>query len=176
MEATNKKLKKLAVRIHNGKKIKKAILGLGSVGCYLLDYLMNLQDPNSVILILGRNLDKLEKDLNIIKTAATVRNALKSDLLIQTVALTNYYELSRLIEVEQPDFIVNCSSAYSGIKYGSISWHNIRAYGIWTPLSISIIKSIMQAHEKCDEQCNRYQYFIFGRCKSLVKKRRHALP
>jgi len=147
MEATNKKLKKLAVRIHNGKKIKIAILGLGSVGCYLLDYLMNLQDPNIVILILGRNLDKLEKDVNIIKTAATVRNSLKSDLLLQTVDLANHDELSRLIKVEQPDFIVNCSRAYSGIKYGSISWHHIRAYRIWTPLSISIIKSIMHAHE-----------------------------
>lgn len=60
MEATNKKLKNLAVKIYNGKKIKIAILGLGSVGCYLLDYLMNLQDPNIVILILGRNLDKLD--------------------------------------------------------------------------------------------------------------------
>ena len=34
------------------------------------------------------------------------------------------------------------------MKYGSISWHNFRAYGIWTPLSITYAKNIMMAYGK----------------------------
>jgi hypothetical protein len=36
------------------------------------------------------------------------------------------------------------------LKYGSISWSNVRAYGIWSPLSIQFTKNIMQAYENMD--------------------------
>ena len=49
-----------------------------------------------------------------------------------------------------PDFIINSSRVYSGLKYGSLSWNNLRAYGIWTPLSIRYARNIMKAYEAAD--------------------------
>jgi hypothetical protein len=51
--------------------------------------------------------------------------------------------IEKAISKYSPDFIVNSSRAYPGLKYGSISWNNVRAYGIWTPLSIKFTKNIM---------------------------------
>ena len=52
--------------------------------------------------------------------------------------------------MDKPDFIVNSSRAYPGLKYGSLSWSNVRAYGIWTPLSIRFTKNIMEACDRAD--------------------------
>ncbi|MBO5630995.1 MAG: hypothetical protein J5965_18150, partial [Aeriscardovia sp.] len=52
----------------------------------------------------------------------------------------------------QPDFIVNSSRLYAGLKYGTISWSNLRAYGIWSPMSVLLGKNIMEAYGKAD--CN----------------------
>lgn len=53
-----------------------------------------------------------------------------------------------MLEEYHPDIIVNSSRVYSGLKYGSISWNNVRAYGLWAPLAIKYIKNIMEAYEK----------------------------
>ena len=45
---------------------------------------------------------------------------------------------------------MNSSRAYAGLKYGSISWANVRAYGIWSPLSIKYTKNIMEAYEQAE--------------------------
>lgn len=60
--------------------------------------------------------------------------------------------IAKVVEKHAPDFIVNSSRAYPGLKYGSISWHNVRAYGIWTPLSIRFVKNIMEACEKAESE------------------------
>jgi hypothetical protein len=52
----------------------------------------------------------------------------------------------------QPDFIVNSSRLFAGLKYGTISWSNLRAYGIWSPMSVLLGKNIMEAYGKAD--CN----------------------
>ena len=59
--------------------------------------------------------------------------------------LTDISAIKRVVEDVKPDFIVNSSRAYPGLKYGSISWTNFRAYGIWSPLAIRFTKNIMQA-------------------------------
>ena len=56
--------------------------------------------------------------------------------------------IAYVLERWNPDFIVNSSRVYSGLKYGSISWSHLRAYGIWTPLSVKFAKNIMLAYEK----------------------------
>ena len=45
MKSINEKLNILKKKIDGGEKITIAIFGLGSVGCYLLDYLVSLADP-----------------------------------------------------------------------------------------------------------------------------------
>ena len=56
--------------------------------------------------------------------------------------------ITETLKIVQPDIIVNASRAYPGLKYGSISWPKLRAYGIWTPLSMKFTKNIMQAVEE----------------------------
>ena len=45
MKTINEKLNLLKKKLDGGEKITIAIFGLGSVGCYLLDYLVSLADP-----------------------------------------------------------------------------------------------------------------------------------
>lgn len=150
MEQTNKKLGLLSEKINSGKKIKVAILGLGSVGNYLLNFLLDLADEKLEIIVAGRNKDKLIQDTNIAKVASSIRGTLKSTITIKQLDMNNIEEISNFFAEEKPDFAINSTRAYSGIKYGAISWHNIRAYGIWSPLAISIIKNIMTAHKNAN--------------------------
>ena len=130
-------------------KITVMIIGLGSVGTYLLDYLVSLNDPSIKIVAIGRNYDKMQLKINIVKIAALIRNLCKSQIEIDgSVDLNNIDSIAKAISKYTPDFIVNSSRAYSGLKYGSISWNNIRAYGLWTPLAIRFTKNIMDAIDK----------------------------
>ena len=124
------------------------ILGLGSVGTYLLDYLVSRNDSAINLVVVGRNFSKMESDVNIINVASSIRAVNRSTISIEAnVNFENVDELTRCIVKYCPDIIVNSSRVYSGLKYGSISWKNVRAYGIWTPLSVKYIRNIMLA---CD--------------------------
>ena len=59
-----------------GKKdiVKIMIMGLGSVGQYLLDYLCSMNDERIEIIVAGRNRDKMIQDVNIVKVAASIRS------------------------------------------------------------------------------------------------------
>ena len=147
MKLLNEKLALLKKKIEGDEQITIAIIGLGSVGCYLLDYIVSLSDPQLKIVVVGRNLEKMQMDMNIIRTAATIRRQLRSEVeVIGNCNLNDVDSIARVLEQTKPDFIVNSSRVYSGLKYGSISWSNLRAYGIWTPLSIRYAKNIMEAY------------------------------
>lgn len=147
MKTINEKLKKLQQDIVGDKPITLMILGLGSVGTYLLDYLIHLANPKLKIVVVGRNIDKLQSDVNIIRTSATIRRQMASEIVIDANCdLNNVEQIAEVINKYNPHFIVNTSRFYSGLKYGSISWTNLRAYGIWTPLSISYARNIMMAY------------------------------
>lgn len=151
MKTLNDKLQLLQSKIEKKDSITILIIGLGSVGLYLLDYLISLADPQLNIVVAGRNAGKMEKDVNIIKTAAAIRGCLRSKIEIAgNCNLEDIDSISKVIESYSPDFIVNSSRVYSGLKYGSISWHTVRAYGIWTPLSIRYAKNIMEAYRQAD--------------------------
>lgn len=129
------------------------IIGLGSVGCYLLDYLVSLADPQIRIVVVGRNAEKMQMDVNIIRTASTIRRQCRSEIkVVGSCDLNDVNSIASVLKAECPDFIINSSRVYAGLKYGSISWNNLRAYGIWTPLSICYAKNIMEAYEQA--ACN----------------------
>lgn len=148
MKPLNEKLALLQAKIENSKSpITIMIIGLGSVGSYLLDYLVSLSDKRLHIVVAGRNTEKIQKDINIVRTAATIRGQLRSRIDIESNCdLENISSIVQSLDKWQPDFIINCSRVYSGLKYGSISWSNLRAYGIWTPLSIRYARNIMKAY------------------------------
>ena len=153
MEFLNNKLSILKKKIDDNSPITIMIIGLGSVGCYLLDYLVSLADPQLRIVVVGRNAEKMKMDVNIIRTASTIRRQCRSEIkVVGNCDLNDVDSIASVLKAECPDFIVNSSRVYAGLKYGSISWNNLRAYGIWTPLSIRYAKNIMEAYEQAE--CN----------------------
>lgn len=153
MDKLNKKLYSLKQKIEKNEPITIMIIGLGSVGCYLLDYLISLSDPLLNIVVVGRNRDKMQMDVNIVRTAATIRRQCRSKIkVVGDCDLNDIESIAAVLTSEKPDFIVNSSRVYSGLKYGSISWSKLRAYGIWTPLSIRYAKNIMEAYAQVNCQ------------------------
>jgi len=150
MKNLNERLKHLKERIeHNS--ITIMIMGLGSVGLYLLDYILSKNDPSIHVVVVGRNYEKLEMDVNIVRISALIRDQNKSIISIESECdFNNINDICKCIKKHSPDFIVNTSRVYSGLKYGSISWHNFRAYGIWSPLAINFIRNIMSACNMVD--------------------------
>ena len=135
----------------NEENIKVMIVGLGSVGAYLMDYLISKNDPSINLVVVGRDENKMLSKLNISRVAALIRGVNKSHIEIESgIDLNDIYAIQKVIEKHQPDFIVNSSRAYPGLKYGSISWTNLRAYGIWSPLAIRFTKNVMEACDKAD--------------------------
>ena len=149
MISINEKLDLLKRKIDGGETITIAIFGLGSVGCYLLDYLVSLSDPQLRLIVVGRNAEKLQKDVNIIRTAATIRRQLRSEIVVESGCdFQDINSIESVLSRIKPDFIVNSSRLYSGLKYGTISWANLRAYGIWSPMSVLLGRNIMEAYER----------------------------
>lgn len=131
--------------------IKVMIIGLGSVGTYLLDYLISRNDEAIEVIVVGRSYEKMEKNVNIVRVASLIRGLNKTNIKIEAnVDLTEIISIRDVIKRHNPDFIVNSSRAYPGLKYGSISWTNIRAYGIWTPLAVRFTKNVMEACDQAD--------------------------
>ena len=153
MKTLNEKLNLLKKKLDGGEKITIAIFGLGSVGCYLLDYLASLADPQLKLVVVGRNAEKMQQDVNIIRTAATIRRQMRSEIVVEGGCdFKDVASIEAALRKIQPDFIVNSSRLYSGLKYGTISWSTLRAYGIWTPMSVLLSKNIMEAYGNAD--CN----------------------
>lgn len=153
MKTLNEKLNLLKKKIDSNETITIAIFGLGSVGCYLLDYLVSLADPQPRLVVVGRNAEKMQQDVNIIRTAATIRRQMRSEIVVEGGCdFKDVASIEKILRKIHPDFIINSSRLYSGLKYGTISWSNLRAYGIWSPMSILLGKNIMEAYGKTD--CN----------------------
>lgn len=150
MKTINEKLNLMRTALKE-RKARIMIIGLGSVGNFLYDYLMSQADENLEICVVGRNEEKMRSDVNIVRVASMIRRKNRSKVtVIGDVDLTNVAAIEKAIRTFNPDIIVNSSRAYPGLKYGSISWKNIRAYGIWSPLAIRFTKNIMEAYENAD--------------------------
>ena len=125
MKALNDRLNQMRQELKT-RKARVMIIGLGSVGNYLLDYLMSLGDQTLEICVVGRNESKLQSDVNIVRVASAIRNQGKSTIsIIGNVDLNDVQAIAGAIRQYAPDIIVNSSRAYAGVKYGSISWNNI---------------------------------------------------
>ena len=148
MRPLTERLNTVADHVKND-NYKVMIIGLGSVGSYLLDYLISSNDPALSVVVVGRDADKMQTRVNITRVAGLIREVNKTKVEVEGgVDLNDIDAIANAISKHNPDFIVNSSRAYPGLKYGSISWANVRAYGIWTPLSIKFTKNIMDACDK----------------------------
>lgn len=147
MNCLNDKLDKLAKNIEYSNPVKIIIFGLGSVGHYLSDYLLSQSIAEVELHICGRSIDKIKSDINILKIANIIRDGRRHTVKYHKVDLDKIDEIENVIRQVIPDFIVNTSRAYSDLKYGSISWKSVRAYGLWAPLAIKYIRNIMLGYE-----------------------------
>lgn len=150
MKSTESKLNTIAQKVRSGVPLKIGILGLGSVGNYLLEYLNNWDFPNVEIHVGCRNVQKAQSDVNIVRVARLIRGKSPKPMNIVEVDLDDVSSIVRYFREVEPDFVVNSSRAYSGLKYGSISWHTIRAYGLWAPLAMKYIRKIMEAYQEAE--------------------------
>lgn len=150
MKTLEQRLQIVEQHVNNG-NIKLMIIGLGSVGAYLLDYIISRNDTDISVVVVGRDEEKMQKKVNIARISGLIREVNKSHIDVEGgVDLNNINSVQRVIEKHRPDFIVNSSRAYLGLKYGSISWANVRAYGIWSPLAVRFTKNIMEACDNAD--------------------------
>lgn len=150
MKTLAERLKIVEQHVKNN-SIMVMIIGLGSVGSFLLDYLISKNDRAINVVVVGRDAEKMQTKVNITTIAGLIRGVNKSHVEVEGgVDLDDIDAIQRAIKKYQPDFIVNSSRAYPGLKYGSISWANVRAYGIWSPLAIRFTKNVMEACDKAD--------------------------
>lgn len=150
MKNLSERLQSIEKHVKN-EHIKVMIVGLGSVATYLLDYLVSSNDAAIEVIVVGRDYKRMEEKVNIVRVSALIRQKNKTNIKIEAnVDLNDSSTIEKVIQKYMPDFIVNTSRAYPGLKYGSISWKNVRAYGIWSPLAISLVKNLMDACEKTD--------------------------
>lgn len=150
MKSLAQKLSVLQQHVADG-RICIMIMGLGSVGSHLLEYLLGCNDEALKIVVVGRNADKMIPKVNIRKLSALIREQCRSTVEIEGgIDFNDIDALAHVIDKHKPDFIINSSRAYPGLNYGFISWERIRAYGIWCPLSIKFTKNIMRACEEVE--------------------------
>ena len=111
MKTTEEKLNHLREDLKN-RKARIMIIGLGSVGNYLLDYLMSSKDEGIEIAVVGRNVEKMESDVNIVRVASLIRGQSRSRVsVIGNTDLNNVPSIEKAIQNFQPDIIVNSSRA-----------------------------------------------------------------
>ena len=82
MKSFKKRLNILETKIKDD-DITVMIIGLGSVGTYLLNYLINRNDPAIRIVAVGRDFSKMESKVNISRIAGLIRNENKSEIMIE---------------------------------------------------------------------------------------------
>ena len=110
MEILNKKIALLKSKVEKNETITIMIIGLGSVGTFLLDFLVSLRDPQLKIVVAGRNAAKMQMDVNIVRTAATIRRELRSQIeILGDCDLNDVDSIAATIKKANPDCIVNSS-------------------------------------------------------------------
>lgn len=142
------KLAGLREAVERQEPIRIAIFGFGSVGAYLADYLLTQSEFRVELYIGVRSAARSSADVNVLRVAKLIRQGLTHRVSVHEVDLNNVSEIVSLLGRLRPHFVVNASRVYTGVKYGSISWESIRAYGLWTPLAIRFIRNLMVAHSR----------------------------
>ena len=107
MKSLNERLQVVEKHVKDD-DITVMIIGLGSGGTYLLDFLVSKNDPSIKIVVVGRNQEKMQSDVNIVRVAGLIREVNKSEIIIESgVDLNNIDSIENAISKYSPDFIVN---------------------------------------------------------------------
>ena len=151
MKTTSEKLNIMRENFR-ARKARVMIIGLGSVGNYLLDYLMSSADENMEIAVVGRNAQKMESDVNIVRVASLIRGQNKSTItVIGDTDLNNVSSIENAICSYKPDIIVNSSRAYAGLNMVAFHGKTFVHMGFGVRLQ-SNLQKILCRHMKMPDQ------------------------
>ena len=107
MKSLNERLQIVEEHVKND-EITIMIIGLGSVGTFLLDFLVSKNDPAMKFVVVGRNEEKIQSDVNIVRVAGLIRELNKSEIIVEAgVDLNDILSIEKAISKYNPDFIVN---------------------------------------------------------------------
>ena len=73
MKSINEKLALLQAKMKTDTPVTIMIIGLGSVGVYLLEHLISLCDKRLHIVVTDRNADSMQKDFDLVRSAGAIR-------------------------------------------------------------------------------------------------------
>ncbi|MCB4790677.1 MAG: hypothetical protein LHV68_02200 [Elusimicrobia bacterium] len=126
-----------------GKKI--LIVGFGSAGSYVLDFLARTKGLENDELIIGtRSIDSAIARINICRVSAGIMGFYPNIKYRKLDLMDTRHAVDILREI-QPDIIVYTGRFIKGIKYGELSYPNNIGYGVWTPLALPLVYRLMKA-------------------------------
>lgn len=126
-----------------GKKIM--IAGYGSAGAYLLDFLARTKKiEEHEIIVATRSKEEAIRRINTTLVSAGLMGFYPKIKYVYA-DLNNVEETAELLKDILPDVIAYTGRFIKGIKYGGYSYPNRIGYGVWIPLSITLIYKLMKA-------------------------------
>lgn len=119
----------------------------GGMANYLLESLNKFADERLEVILVGRRFEELEKIANINMVAADIAGTPHRFIPAACDISTDegIDELAALLQNYEPEAVVNCTRAVSGIKYGQISIPNEMGYGCWAPFSMLLSYAVARA-------------------------------
>ena len=130
---------------------KIMIIGYGSTGKYLLDYLIDngISDENEITIV-TRNAEDAKSNMRLSAMSGIIRNrkSKRDNWNLVECDISNSWRLVRWLENFKPDYVVNTSRYLSGYKYGEYSYKYGIGYGAWSPLAVKLPYAISSAIEQ----------------------------
>lgn len=127
--------------------MKVLIVGYGSVGSYLLDFILKdhrITNIDEIHIMSRRSEDNVKPRIDLSVVAAGISNRY-IPIKYHQCDFNNIDQMSTIIAREDPNIIVYTGRYASGLKYGPFSYPNKIGYGVWMPMSFPYIYKLMKA-------------------------------
>lgn len=132
------------------KNNKVMVLGYGSAGQYVLDFITRMEElRNCEIIVASRT--KAEDMIARINTTLVSAGLMNFYPKVRYVEcdIKNTEQLNAVLSAEKPDIIAYTGRYIKGVKYGAYSYPNELGYGVWLPLSLPLIYRVMKSVKLC---------------------------
>ena len=125
--------------------MKVMIIGYGSTGKYVLDFLLSLPEvENMEIVIATRDIEDARKHMNLSVISSGIRSYFPGNVKCLRMDLNYIDNAARILDEEKPDILAYTARWLKGLKYGQYSYPCNIGYGVWSPMSAVLIYKLMQ--------------------------------
>lgn len=121
------------------------IYGYGSVGQYVLDMILRnkfMESKIDKVVVVSRTEKPARLNTSIIASRLA---GITTEVVFEKCDFNNEYDLTCILTLYNPKYIIQCARFYSGHKYGAYSYSRGIGYGVWAPMSVIPIMKLMQA-------------------------------